>query len=165
MVLNASKVFNTKYRTIPKQKAPHSTFCGTIRLSFCFVRLLSYRMDVKKSKGPPFTFFGTTMLFKILIFRLILGFLNMYNFFQYPKFRRKIRSNALYPNIWRYIRTILRFTMNLRRQRFKNKRSHFSQHAISELLKQFPSTKVTLCVSKQFFFEKRIEHILKTLRF
>ena len=34
-------------------------------------------MDVQNPKGPTVTFFGTLRLFKILIFRLILGFLDI----------------------------------------------------------------------------------------
>ena len=53
-------------------------------------------------------------LFKIVIFRLKLGFLSIYLpifFFQnYPKLERNILSEALYPNFWRYIRIIFRFT-------------------------------------------------------
>ena len=53
-------------------------------------------------------------LFKIVIFRLKLGFLGIYLpiiFFQnYPKLGRNILSKTLYPNFWRYIRIILRFT-------------------------------------------------------
>ena len=97
-------------------------------LTFC------NKKDVRRvPNGPPFTFYGTLRLFKCLIFCLILGFFNKYPpiiFSILSKFWRwRFENLALYPNCWRYIRTILRLTKEARN--FENKRTHLSQHAIS----------------------------------
>ena len=57
----------------------------------------------------------------------------------------------------------------MRRSRRIKKRSNLSQHAISELLKRFPSTEGTHWVFRiffcEFFFEKHPKHILKVCAF
>ena len=87
-------------------------------------------------------------------------------FFQYYlRFERNIRSKALYPNFWRYFRSIFRFTdeeADVRKQVLA-----FVPAAISELLNGFPSTEGFLWVKLfcDFFIKKRHGHILKILHF
>ena len=87
-------------------------------------------IDVRKShRVPPFRFFGTMRLFKIVIFHLTLGFLNTY-----PPifFFNSIRNLNVISGVKRYIRIFdvisEVYSVSLRRRRrFENKCSHLSQ--------------------------------------
>ena len=116
------------------------------------------RMDVKKS---PFKLFGTETA-ENYHFCSILGFFNKYPpvIFQYcPTVRilqADVRKQTLPFVPARYILTFdviseaICVILKMRRK-FEKKCSHFSQHAISEFLKRFQSTKAPLMCFETIF--------------
>ena len=66
---------------------------------------------LKLQKGPFFGFFYTMKLSKFLFLSDIMFCQSISNnfFHYYPYFWLDFRSEALDPNFWRYVRTILRF--------------------------------------------------------
>ena len=124
-------------------------------------------------KGPPFNFFDLSehnRCFKIpkgppfQIFRHYETVQNSHfssdiRFSQYIStniFFITIRNLNVISGVKRYIRIFdviseLYSVLLRRRRRFKNKLSHLSQHAISEVLKRFQSTKGTFLVFRNFF--------------
>ena len=129
---------------------------------FNFFYILGHNRCLKIPKGPPSRLFGTMRLFKIVIFRLILGFLNTYPpiyFFNTIRNSDVIYGVMCYIRIFDVISEV--FSVSLRRRpRFENKCSHLSQ-----LL--YHSTEGLLWVNLfcEFFIKKRHEHILKILHF
>ena len=101
------------------------------------------RMDVKKLKGSPFTSkfsFSSDIRFCKYISTNV--------------FSNTIRIFDVIPELKRYIRIFdvvsELYCVLLLRRRFKNKCSHLSQYALSELLKRFPNTKGILWVLRNF---------------
>ena len=115
-------------------------------LSFMF-SFLNVTYKTEQDENVPFSIFSALRLriflnvsqwspFKIIIFCLIFGFLNKYP----PKFFfNTVRILEVRKKILRYIRIFnviceLHCVLLRRKRRFENKRSHLSQHAISDFL-------------------------------
>ena len=79
-----------------------------------------------------------------------------------PLKRRKFKNIALYPNFWCISEL---YCILLRRwRRFENKRSHLSQHSISEFLKRCRAQKApSECLDTYVSLFIRKSHILKRL--
>ena len=136
---------------------------------FNFFDFLEHNRCLKIPKGPAFQIFRHYETVQNCHFSSDIRFSQYIStklvFQYYPKFERNIRSKALYPNFWRYFRSIFRFTeeeAEVRKQVLA-----FVPAAISELLKRFPSTEGFLWVKLfcEFFIKKRLEHFLKILHF
>ena len=115
------------------RKGPPSIF-----KNFCNI------IDIKQSQRvPSFRFFGTVRLFKIVIFRLKLGFLSIY----LPIiFSKTIRNLDVISWVKRYIRIFdvifeLYFVLP-RRRRWLKKRSQLGQHGISDVWDVTPRNKL-----------------------
>ena len=119
--------------------------------------------------GPPFRFFGTMRLFKMVIFHLTLGFLNTYPpiiFFNTIRYLNVISGVKRYIRIFDVVSEVYSVSLR-RRRRLENKWWHLSQPLYPNFWSVFPARKASFGWNffVSFSLKKRHEHILKILHF
>ena len=166
----SSKIIKPTSRTLKTTKDPHFGYLGVFNLDF-FSALWDFFLEnfLIVPKGPTFQIFQHYETVQNCHFSSDIRFSQYIStniFFQYyPKFDRNIRSKALYPNFWRYFRSI--FCLAEEEAEVRKQVLAFVPAPISELLNSFPSTEGFLWLKLfcEFFIKKRHEHILKILHF